>query len=83
MKDNKCNYTISGYSNEVKAVSGLSFIVNGIFESFKNFTIRMQEGQSVVRHTLNRKHDVPDLIHQEPFKQMPLEQLIRMGFYHF
>lgn len=83
MRDNNINYTIGGYAYATKAVSGFSCLVNGVFENFKNFTLRIQDGQAELKDQWNRKRQVKTQCHQNTIKRMPLEQLIRTGFYPF
>jgi hypothetical protein len=83
MKDSNKDYTISGYSNETKAVSEFFLLVNGVFESFKNLTIQIQDGQAEATDQLKRKRRVKKHCDQITIKNMPLENLIRTGFYPF
>jgi len=83
MKDNAISYTISGYSNETKAVSGFSLLVNRVFENFRNFTTRILDERSEIKSQINRKPQVKQPCHQNTDKQMPLERLIRTGYYPF
>jgi len=83
MKANDMNYTMNGCSNEVKAVSGFVFFANAVFENLRQLTIRVRDGQAEMEDRLNREHRVNEQRHQNTNKRMPLEQLIRKGFYPF
>lgn len=83
MRDNPINYSLGGYSNEAKAVAGFSFFVNGVFEKFKNFTLRVRDGQAEAKDRLNSKRQAKKQCHRITTRQMPLERLIRTGFYPF
>jgi hypothetical protein len=83
LKDNAISYAVSGYSSETKAVSGSSLPVNGVFESFKNVTIRIRGEQAEVKDQLYKKPQVKKQCHQNADTQMHLERLIRSGFYPF
>jgi hypothetical protein len=83
MSDNNNDFSISEYSNEPDVVSGFTSSVTGIFANLKNFTMRMRDEQAEARQQENRKREMINQVRQESIKRMPLEKLIRMGFYHF
>jgi hypothetical protein len=83
MSDNHRNFSISGYPNETDVVSGFFSLVTGIYKNLKNLAIRMRDEQTGARHQSNRKREMLNQVQQESIKRMPLEKLIRMGFYHF
>jgi hypothetical protein len=83
MKDNNSDLAMSGYSKQAEVVSGFTFLVTGIIKKLGNFAIRLRDEQSEARRQANRKRAMLRQVHQESSKRMPLEKLIRMGFYHF
>jgi hypothetical protein len=83
MRDNHINDSFGGYANAAKAVAGFSVFVNGVFEIFKNFTLRIRDGQAETKDQLDSKRQAEKQCHRITSKPMPLEQLIRTGFYPF
>jgi len=83
MRDTNREFTISGYSNETGVVSGFTSFVTGISDYFRKSAIRMRDEQAEARQQSNRKREMLNQVQQESMKRMPLEKLIRMGFYHF
>ena len=83
MKGNHSDIAIGGYPEPAVASSGFTSLVTGILENLKDAVVRMRHEQAETRHQLNRKRAALREFHQESSKRMPLEKLIRMGFYHF
>jgi hypothetical protein len=83
MSDNNINSTIGGFAYATKAVSEFFCLLSGVFENFKNFTLRIHNGQAELKDQWNMKRQVKTQCHQNTIKRMPLEQLIRTGFYPF
>ena len=83
MKDNSLNCSDSGCSNEIKAVSGLFFFVNEALRNFLSFVQRTRDGQAGGQGQSNVNRQAEKKYHQKNREQMPLEQLIKTGFYPF
>jgi len=83
MKDNNSDMAIGGYSEPAQAVSGFTSLVTGILENLQGLVDRMRHEQAQTRDQLDRKRAALCEFHQQSSKRMPLEKLIRMGFYHF
>ncbi|MCG6888979.1 MAG: hypothetical protein LJE92_05280 [Gammaproteobacteria bacterium] len=83
MNDKNSGFAISGYSKQTAVVSGFTSLVTGIIKNLKHFPTRMQDEQAKARLQSNRKRSMLHQVHQQSIERMPLEKLIRMGFYHF
>jgi len=83
MKANDMNYTMNGCSHEVKAVSGFVCFANAVFENLRQLTIRVRDRQEEVEDRLNNEYRMNEQRHQKTNRRMPLERLIRTGFYPF
>ena len=83
MRDNNKDLTIGEFSSEIEAVSGFASFMTRVFSNFKNRDIQLQDEHAVAEHQSDRRRKVEKQYHHETIKQMPLEQLIRTGFYPF
>jgi len=83
MKDSSIEYTNGGYPTGTKAAAGLFFFVNEVSGNFINFIHRIRDGRARVKGQSNVNRQVKKQCHQENVKPMPLERLIRTGFYPF
>lgn len=83
MNNSSLNYSDSGCSRETKAASGFFFFMNEVLGNFTGFIHRTQDGKVGVKGRSNVNHRAKEQGHQETNKQMPLEQLIKTGFYPF
>ena len=83
MKNHNSDFAISGYAEQAEVVSGFTSLVTGIIKNLIEFTIGLRDEQAEASHQASRKRAMLSQVHQESSKRMPLEKLIRMGFYHF
>ncbi len=83
MKNHNSDFAISGYAKQAEVVSGFTSLVTGIIKNLIEFTARLRDEQAEARHQASRKRAMLSQVHQESSKRMPLEKLIRTGFYHF
>jgi hypothetical protein len=83
MKNNTSDFAMGGYSEQVEVESGMTSLVTGILENLRKFLIRMRQEQVKNKRQSDSKRAALRQFQQESSKRMPLEKLIRMGFYHF
>jgi len=83
MKDNTRDFSNSGYSNGADVASGFTSFVTEIFKNLKSFAIRLRDRPAQAMHQSDRNREMLNQAHQESSKRMPLEKLIRTGFYPF
>jgi len=83
MKDSSIDYTHSGYSIGTRSACGLFFFVSEVSGNFINFIHRIRDGRVRVKGQSNVHRQVQKQGRQENTKPMPLERLIRSGFYPF
>ena len=83
MKNNTSDFAMGGYSKQVEVESGMTSLVTGILENLRKFLIRMRQEQVRNKRQSDSKRAALRQFQHESSKRMPLEKLIRMGFYHF